>query len=135
MTEYKRDKGSLRTADKGKISAADIRKMRATGKAIIYDSNAHVESTRPLEDVIKDFLEIYKLGPKYTKARAEAAWSKVVGEYISSHTAKTYFANGILTVYLDSAVLRNELMFARTNLIRYLNEEIGNETVKDVKIR
>ncbi|MBR5720249.1 MAG: DUF721 domain-containing protein [Bacteroidales bacterium] len=61
--------------------------------------------------------------------------SKVVGEYISSHTAKTYFANGILTVYLDSAVLRNDLMFARSNLIRYLNEEIGNEIVKDVKIR
>jgi len=58
-----------------------------------------------------------------------------VGEYISSHTAKTYFANGILTVYLDSAVLRNDLMFARSNLIRYLNEEIGNEIVKDVKIR
>ena len=58
-----------------------------------------------------------------------------VGEYISSHTTKTYFANGILTVYLDSAVLRNDLMFARTNLIRYLNEEIGNEIVKDVKIR
>jgi predicted nucleic acid-binding Zn ribbon protein len=61
--------------------------------------------------------------------------SKVVGEYISSHTAKTYFANGILTVYLDSAALRNELMFARSNLIRYLNEVIGNEIVKDVKIR
>ena len=59
MTEYKRDKGSLRTADKGKISAADIRKMRATGKAIIYDSNAHVESTRPLEDVIKDYFSSF----------------------------------------------------------------------------
>ncbi|MBO4744937.1 MAG: DUF721 domain-containing protein [Bacteroidales bacterium] len=58
-----------------------------------------------------------------------------VGEYISSHTTKTYFTNGTLTVYLDSAVLRNDLMFARTNLIRYLNEEIGNEIVKDVKIR
>lgn len=74
MTEYKRDKGSLRTADKGKISAADIRKMRATGKAIIYDSSTKAESTRPLEDVIKDFLEVYKLGPKYTKASVEAAW-------------------------------------------------------------
>ncbi len=135
MTDYRRDKGSLRTTDKGKISAADIRKMRAAGKAIIYDSNSPAESTRPLEDVIKDFLEVYKLGSKYTKASVETAWSKVVGEYISSHTAKTYFANGILTVYIDSAALRNELMFARSNLVKYLNEVIGSEVVKDVKIR
>lgn len=88
-----------------------------------------------LGDVIKQFLQAYKFEDKITEVRIHAAWEKVMGPQIHSLTTKLEYRNPMLTVYLRSAPLREELYMARTKIIDMINKEIGSTAIKELTLR
>ena len=62
------------------------------------------------------------------------SWKYVVGDFIASHTLKTSIKNGVFYVKVDADSLRNELLYAKSMLVKKLNSIAGSEILKDIVI-
>jgi predicted nucleic acid-binding Zn ribbon protein len=89
---------------------------------------------RPLRKAIEEFLDAYRLRGKMNEAKVLAAWEKVVGELIARRTRRLSIRGTVLYVQIDSAPLKNELMFARSKIIRSLNKAAGAEVIDDLVV-
>ena len=87
---------------------------------------------KPLKAAIEEFLDSFHLRDKLNEAKVIAAWEKVVGEMIAKNTGQLHIRNKVLFIRVESAALRNELMFARTKIINALNREVGAVVISDI---
>jgi predicted nucleic acid-binding Zn ribbon protein len=62
------------------------------------------------------------------------SWNGVVGDFIAVHTLHTSIKNGILYVKVDADSLKNELLYAKSMLLKKLNSKVENEILKDIVI-
>lgn len=72
---------------------------------------------------------------KIQSERLKQAWKKCMGPMINGYTHKIYFSKGTLYIKLTSSVLRHELQLGKDQLRSNLNEEIGQEIIKQIVIR
>lgn len=80
-------------------------------------------------------LDTYRLSGRFDEQVIISSWPEVVGTLIARHTKSLSVKNGVLNVKVDSASLKNELMFLRTELVSRLNQKAGKEIVKEIVIR
>lgn len=59
----------------------------------------------------------------------------MLGKNAASLTRKVFIKNGVLYVYLNSSVLRNEILMMRETLINRINEEAGEEIVTKIVLK
>lgn len=85
-----------------------------------------------LKEAIEAMLKAYRLDGKLNETRLIANWEKVMGPAIQKYTRNIYVRNRILYVELASAVLREELSYGKSKIVRSLNEETGGEIIDDV---
>lgn len=97
--------------------------------------NYRKHEEQPIKDVIKEMWASYHLDNKINDTKVVACWEKLMGKGIAAHTKYLYVRKGTLFLHLDSAPLRNELFFAKEKLIKLLNNELGQEHIKEVVIR
>lgn len=86
-------------------------------------------------DVLRQVLQQQGLTDRLYEAKAVAAWPGVVGEKIAAYCGRPYVNNGLMTIYVRSASLRQELTMSRTILIRLLNEAAGHEAIKEIRFK
>ena len=87
---------------------------------------------KPLKAAIEEFLDTFRLRDKLNQARVIQAWEKVVGEMVARNTSQMHIRNKVLFVKVNSAALRNELLFARSKIINALNKEAGATVIEDI---
>jgi predicted nucleic acid-binding Zn ribbon protein len=61
-------------------------------------------------------------------------WPGIVGKELAEHTRPERFEEGELVVAADSAAWATQLRMLRGTLVRRLNEELGDGTVRRVKV-
>ena len=88
-----------------------------------------------LKEAIKEFVQAYRLDEKLNKVRLSNVWEKLMGKTIAKHTRELYINKKKLYIKFDSAVLRNELSYAKEKVIKMINEEMGEEVVEDIVFR
>lgn len=93
------------------------------------------KNTQTLGDVLNEYLDAMKLRKKLKESRIENDWREILGNNAASLTRKVYIKDGVLYAYLDSSVLRNELLMMRETLINRINEKAGEEIVKKVVLK
>jgi hypothetical protein len=76
-----------------------------------------------------------RLAQRLTEARLPQIWSDVVGEPIASATSSVEFNNGILTVHIYSAVLRNEVFIRRLQLTEAINQMAKKHIVNYITVK
>ena len=86
----------------------------------------------PLKAAIEEFLDRFHLRDKLNQAKVIEAWEKVVGEMVARNTSQLHIRNKVLYVKVNSAALRNELLFARTRIMNSLNKEAGAIVITDI---
>ncbi|MBR3567298.1 MAG: DUF721 domain-containing protein [Salinivirgaceae bacterium] len=91
------------------------------------------EKTSTLGEAISLWAESLKLTQQINEKRLIASWGAVVGDYMASKTREIYIKNHILFVFVDSSIIRNELMLAKQILISRLNN--GNDIIDDIIFR
>lgn len=94
--------------------------------------NTKEQSVKELFDLL---IKSYKLGDKLNEARLRSAWDRLMGTTISQYTQDIFLYNHVLHVKLTSAVLREELSFAKKKMITHINKELGEDTIKDIILR
>jgi len=89
-----------------------------------------------ISSLLHDFYrENPELWQKILEIRIQRAWEKLLGPGITKSTRNLYVKNHVLYVFLDSSVLRNELLLSRKRLLKSLNEYAGAEVIRDIVIR
>lgn len=88
-----------------------------------------------LKEVIDQMLKAYRLDDKLAERKLIASWESVMGVMIANHTKDLYIKHKQLFVTLDSAALRNELLLAKTKIVKMLNDEVGTEVINDVILK
>src|SRR5688500_20370092 len=90
------------------------------------------QSEITLKDAIDKLLKTYKLKTKVQEAHITEAWGKIMGRVIERHTLDIYIKNKKLYVKLNSAVVRQELLYARTKIVEKVNEELGEKVIEEI---
>lgn len=88
-----------------------------------------------LGEVIKQIISDFRFKDKLLEVRINTAWKKVMGAQIESYTDRLVFKNAVLTVFLKSAPLREELHMARTRIAKLINKELNENAIKEIILR
>lgn len=88
-----------------------------------------------LHEALQDLLRELRLKPHLDEMRVKALWEKVMGKTIATYTSNLAVRKNVLYLTILSAPLKQELSFARDKIKARLNEEMGEEYIKDVVIR
>lgn len=92
-------------------------------------------NTELLGDVLRRFLRQEGLETPLNEYRLVDAWKDVVGPTITRYTTNLYIRNQVLYVHLSSSVVRQELLMARSMLVRNLNVRVGSQVIVDIVFR
>ena len=87
-------------------------------------------SEKPLKEVIREFVEVYRLKNKLNQFRLIEKWEAVVGKMIAKHTQGLSVNRRTLYVEMDSSIVRNEVYILKSKIINELNKEF-EETIID----
>ena len=87
-----------------------------------------------LGEMIKAFYHDNHRDSALDEQRILDSWNDIVGDFIAAHTLKKSIKNGIFYVKVDADSLRNELIYAKSMLLKKLNSKAENEILKDIVI-
>ncbi|MDE7024274.1 MAG: DUF721 domain-containing protein [Paramuribaculum sp.] len=85
-----------------------------------------------LADIINESLQQDGLDIAMAEQRALYVWPEIVGPGVNRYTTRRYVENGIMHVYLSSAVLKNELSYHRSSLVEQLNLAAGANVISQI---
>ena len=86
-----------------------------------------------IKDIILKNLRDQGLETPLLQKRLIDAWPDVMGETIASYTTSLTIRNQTLFVHLTNPALRMELSMQRQDIVRRLNEHVGNQVIADVR--
>ncbi|MDG5800022.1 DUF721 domain-containing protein [Marinilabiliaceae bacterium ANBcel2] len=92
-------------------------------------------NSRSLADILSEIVEKPQLKKGYNQTKILKLWPEVMGSSVSRITKNLYIKNGVLYVYLNSSVIRNELLMHKNKIIESLNEKVGGRVINDIVIR
>lgn len=87
-----------------------------------------------LGEMIKAFYHDNHRDNALDEQRILDSWKDVVGDFINAHTLKKSIKNGVFYVKVDADSLKNELVYAKSMLLKSLNSRAENEILKDIVI-
>ena len=88
-----------------------------------------------LKDAIGSFLKSSRLSGKLANQKIIDGWEKIMGKMIAKHTKQISIYDKKLFLHLDSAPLKQELFYSREKIIQMLNEEAGEEVIREIVFR
>ena len=91
--------------------------------------------TVTLSEALKEYLSEMNIDTRLKEVSLIKSWESIAGRAIARRTSKVYLKDGKLIIYLTSPVVRNELIMAKESLRERLNEQAGEELVKEIILR
>lgn len=85
-----------------------------------------------LKEAILQLLKTYNLQGGINETKIINSWEGIAGKMITRHTKDLYIKNKKLYIKLDSPALKHELSFAKTKLIKSLNETVNQAVIEDI---
>lgn len=90
---------------------------------------------KSIAEIIGDFMQQEDIETTMLEHRALQHWVNVVGPGINRMTTERYVENGVITVKIASASLRNDLMLSRSAIIEQLNKLVGKPVIREIILR
>ncbi len=76
-----------------------------------------------------------RLSNKYNNYTIEQVWRDTFGHLISGYTTKVNFYKGVLTVYISSSALKQEISMTKDNVIEKINKNLKYKKVVELVVR
>lgn len=73
--------------------------------------------------------------PKVNELRIRQEWEQIVGKTVAKYTRDLKLFNGTLTIFTDVAPLKQELKMGKEQLMKNINEHLGETAITDIVIR
>ena len=92
---------------------------------------------RPLRtsSILHKFLSEHGLSGKLNSYRIWELWPSVVGPQIAARTQPLRLRDQILEIRVDHPVWMQQLQLMKPQLLQRLNQQLGNDTIKDIYLR
>lgn len=90
-------------------------------------------SPQSVGDVLRNLLEETSLQNRMDELKAADLWRKITGNSIADITSRPTVKNGLMSIGVPNASLRNELHMNRTRLKEIINETIGKEIITEIR--
>ena len=88
-----------------------------------------------IQDALKNMIQELRIGPQLNETRVKSLWEEIMGKTISTYTSNIAVRKNVLYLTILSAPLKQELSYAKDKIKLRLNEELGEEFIKEVVIR
>ncbi len=88
-----------------------------------------------LGEALRNFLQKSQLKGSIQALQIEAVWEQIMGKTVARYTDKIMIQGQTLFVHTTVAALRQELLYQKENIIKRVNEALGETVVKEVVIR
>ena len=92
-------------------------------------------SEKHLGDAIKGFLNKSHLRNGIRAVQIEQIWEELMGKTIAKYTDKIQIVNQTLFIQTNVGPLKQELMYQKEQIIKRVNEELGENVIKEVVIK
>ena len=93
-------------------------------------------ASQPIGKILESFFEDNPhLADKLAETRLIHYWNHDMSPAISRYTTDLFIKKRVLYVQLTSAVLKNELMMHREQMIEKLNNEVGRRVIEEIVFR
>ena len=86
-----------------------------------------------VKDLILQAMREQGLETPLNQKRLVEAWPEVAGPVIARYTLNTYIYNQTLYVRLSNPALRSDLSMMRQELVKKLNDYVGEQIITDVR--
>ena len=86
-------------------------------------------------NVVKKLIKKQKLDNRLNELTALELFKYEICKNLLNYVKDINVKNGVIYVKLNSSVVRNELLFQQTNIIKRINSSIGKELIKEIKFR
>ncbi|MEM6263841.1 MAG: DUF721 domain-containing protein [Bacteroidota bacterium] len=87
-----------------------------------------------LGQAIEQFLEAHGLKDETEVQKVILEWGEYMGAPIAANTEKIWYRDGTLFVKMRSPIWKNELLMARVKIQQMINQRVGRELVREVKV-
>ena len=104
--------------------------METIHKLKIFKMPKRQNEQMNMGNVLKEFIKENRLQKGINKVDAQEAWRKLMDNGVNNYTKNIELRGETLYVSLTSSVLREELSYEKSNIIKMLNEELGKELIK-----
>ena len=88
---------------------------------------------KDITSLMNEFLRSQGLETPLMEYRIMQAWPKVAGEAIMRYTGNLSVKNGVLSVQIKSAPLRQNLSMSQSTLTQKLNAEAGAQVINSIR--
>jgi Dna[CI] antecedent, DciA len=88
-----------------------------------------------LAEAMQQMLQEFRLQPQMHETRIKMLWEKLMGNTIATYTSNISVRKNVLYVSILSAPLKNELIFGKDKIVALINEELGEQYIREVVIR
>lgn len=93
------------------------------------------QEDQSLGAALKKFLDKSTLKPRLNELRIRENWEKLMGKTIARYTGSLELREHTLIITTTVSPLRHELSLSKEKIIRLVNEELGEDTVREIIIR
>jgi Dna[CI] antecedent, DciA len=87
-----------------------------------------------LAEAMQAMLKEFDLKSRFDETRVQTLWGKLMGKTIATYTTRIYVHKNVLHLTIVSAPLKQELSFAKDKIKHLINEEMGEQYIKEVVI-
>ena len=87
-----------------------------------------------LKEAMEQLVDAYGLREKLDEQAVASLWDELAGGLEARHTVAVKLRKGTLHIKVDSAPLRQELLYMREGLLKTINERLGRPVVEQVKL-
>lgn len=87
-----------------------------------------------LKEAMEQLVDAYGLREKLDEQAVASLWDELAGGLVARHTVAMKLRKGTLHIKVDSAPLRQELLYMREGLLKTINERLGRPVVEQVKL-
>ena len=93
-----------------------------------------IHKARSIGEILADFIHGSELEQPLLERKVVALWPEVLGKTVAQMTGEIQVKNGVLLVHIHSAALKAQLFEIRHELVRKLNEAVGAQVLKDIRV-
>lgn len=107
--------------------------MQIVNGSIVKDNKVFRRDVQQVKNLILQVLREQGLETPLQQKRLVEAWPEVAGPVIAQYTLNTYIYNQTLYVRLSNPALRADLSLQRSELVKRLNDYVGEQVITDVR--
>jgi len=85
-----------------------------------------------MKDIMKQVIKENKLTKGIQQLSAQDAWGDMMGPGVTTYTESVTIQGKTLIVKLTSSALREELSYGKSNIIKMMNEALGEAVISRV---